>query len=703
MRYLDKKVLDFLNGMQKIGIQRITTAELVMEMALREEGIIFTFLMNATKKDEKYVVDKVYDCYFNNEVFAMEQIKKNDAMQLLDLLIKQFPEKKDKYIKMKVDILNNQNLEGNLAELSQIGIPVLIAQQLNDEGKIEKAFKGEMSANAVYCLYKAVETGIDETLVNLTEFEIQIIKNQSGNLVELLRSFGQDIEDLLIFNDLVEKELYQLERFEHLENKKELPAEKKESMKMKGFNIPSKMQKYCTCLNNDFVEGEPCEILGREEEVEELWNILLKREKRNAILVGEAGVGKTAIIEKITWEIVNKKCPKEFVNFKVILLQVNAIIAGTKYRGSAEENFSRVSKFLEENQDIILFIDEIHTIIGAGEVGDKGSLDFSNSLKPILAGKNSRVIGATTSMEYERDFSKDPAFKRRFGKVEVAEPKAEDIPRMIANKVNCLKKYHEVDISDEYVRKCISVARCFTMVNHDPDRTLDLIDKVMTKAKRLNKTEVDDECIAKVYEKNFQKLEKMDKETVKAVAYHEMGHYLIYRMNGNSAFAVSIVPTDEFLGAMFHNLEKEKKLSNREDLMGKIMVSLAGRIAEKMYTKTDDAGAASDLEMATKIAYDILTKYGMGKHIGQNRTYINQTSSRPYNSEQINLFNSELTSRINSEIDDIITEAYLKTKSILEENEELLEALVEAILEKKILNEEELDRICENFQNKKAQ
>ena len=200
-------------------------------------------------------------------------------------------------------------------------------------------------------------------------------------------------------------------------------------------NIPHSLSGCLTVLNNEYSPDEEyCRFSGRDKEVSKLMRILAKATKRNAILVGAGGVGKSTIVDILTWLIVTNNCPTVFSDSIVVSLDVSAMIAGTHFRGTAEQRFVDLANFLEENPKCILFIDEIHNILGAGACKE-GELDLANSLKPILAKGVTRVIGATTDGEYEKYFSQDAALKRRFEKIVINEPKVNEVYPMIENQI----------------------------------------------------------------------------------------------------------------------------------------------------------------------------------------------------------------------------------------------------------------------------
>ena len=220
-------------------------------------------------------------------------------------------------------------------------------------------------------------------------------------------------------------------------------------------------------------------VIGRDSEINRVLEILCRRTKNNPILIGEAGVGKTAIIEGLANKIVNDDVPALLKNKKIICLDMASSVAGTKYRGEFEERMKKILTELEENADVILFIDEIHTIMGAG--GAEGAIDASNIFKPSLARGKMRCIGATTKDEYKKYIECDGALDRRFQKVDIKEPK-EDALKEILMKIKPLyETHHGVLISEKMIDKIISISKRYIHDRNEPDRSIDILDEVCSK------------------------------------------------------------------------------------------------------------------------------------------------------------------------------------------------------------------------------
>ena len=250
-------------------------------------------------------------------------------------------------------------------------------------------------------------------------------------------------------------------------------------------------------------EGKLDPVIGRDKEVKRVMEILCRRTKNNPILIGEAGVGKTAIVEELSRLIANEEVPSSLLNKKIISLDMATMVAGTKYRGEFEERMKKVIKELEDNHDIILFIDEIHTMVGAG--GAEGAIDASNILKPALARGKIRCIGATTTEEYKKFIEKDSALERRFQKVFVEEASLEETRNILMNIKYIYEKYHNVIISDDMVDAILNLSEKYIFDRNRPDKEIDVLDEVCS---RVSMKENDNITKIKSIKKELGELEK---------------------------------------------------------------------------------------------------------------------------------------------------------------------------------------------------
>lgn len=253
-------------------------------------------------------------------------------------------------------------------------------------------------------------------------------------------------------------------------------------------------------------KGELDPVIGREKEITRILEILSRRCKNNPILIGEAGVGKTAIVEELSRMIVNNEVPLNLRGMRIINLDMASLVAGTKYRGEFEDKIKKVLKEVEEHDEIILFIDEIHTLVGAG--GAEGAIDASNILKPALARGKIRCIGATTTLEYKQYIEKDRALDRRFQKVLIDIPNAIETKNILNNIKKIYESYHSVKISDEIIDLIIDLSEKYIYDRYEPDRSLDILDEVCARVSiKENKNEKKYNELKKQYENIISKKE----------------------------------------------------------------------------------------------------------------------------------------------------------------------------------------------------
>lgn len=228
-------------------------------------------------------------------------------------------------------------------------------------------------------------------------------------------------------------------------------------------------------------KGKIDPVIGREKEEERLISILLRRSKNNPCLVGEAGVGKTAIVESLANRIVSGNVPDELRNKRIMSLELSMVVAGTKYRGEFEEKIKNIIEEVRSSGDVILFIDELHTLVGAG--GAEGAIDASNIFKPALARGEIRLIGATTLNEFRESIERDKALERRFQPITVNEPSADECISMLNGLKDKYEKYHNVTISNEAIEAAVRISTRYIFDRCLPDKAIDLIDEASANLK----------------------------------------------------------------------------------------------------------------------------------------------------------------------------------------------------------------------------
>lgn len=271
---------------------------------------------------------------------------------------------------------------------------------------------------------------------------------------------------------------------------------------------------FCVNLTEKAKLGKLDPLVGRAEEIERTIHILARRRKNNPIFVGDAGVGKTAIVEGLALQIVNGKVPDVLKNTKVYSLDMGLLLAGTKFRGEFEERLKNVVQVISSDPDNVLFVDEIHTIIGAGAVSG-GSLDASNLLKPALSNGELRCIGTTTYKEYKAIFEKDHALSRRFQKLEVNEPSVEETILILKGLLPKYEQFHSVKYSHQAVEEAAKLAERYILDRKLPDKAIDLIDEAGAKVK-LRESSKSKIVSVKEIEELVSKISKIPPRTVKA-------------------------------------------------------------------------------------------------------------------------------------------------------------------------------------------
>jgi ATP-dependent Clp protease ATP-binding subunit ClpA len=273
-----------------------------------------------------------------------------------------------------------------------------------------------------------------------------------------------------------------------------------EDAQAEGQQKESPLDQFTQNLNKLAAEGKIDPLIGRESEVERVIQTLCRRRKNNPLLVGEAGVGKTAIAEGLAWRVTQGDVPEVLQNAVVYSLDMGALLAGTKYRGDFEQRLKAVLKQLKDNPNGILFIDEIHTIIGAGSASG-GTLDASNLLKPALSSGQLKCIGATTYTEFRGVFEKDHALSRRFQKIDVNEPTVEQTVQILRGLKSRFEEHHGVKYSSSALTSAAELAARFINDRHLPDKAIDVIDeagaaqRILPKSKQkktIGKSEIED-------------------------------------------------------------------------------------------------------------------------------------------------------------------------------------------------------------------
>ena len=303
-----------------------------------------------------------------------------------------------------------------------------------------------------------------------------ILKQKDNNCISILKEIVPDFQELF---DAVFKYINEMYAQSHDEI----------------YEDKSALETYGKNLNELAKNGKIDEVYGRQEEIKQVLKTLSRKTKNNPCLVGEAGVGKTAIIYGLANEIVKGQVPEQFKDTTIYIVDVLSMIAGSKYRGEFEERLKKLLDEATKTQNIVLFLDEIHTIIGTGS--SEGSLDTANILKPYLTSGDLKIIGATTTDEYRKHIEKDSALERRFQKIIVEEPSKEETIDILKNIKSSYEAFHNVLISDEVILEIVNLSERFINDRHFPDKAIDVLDEVCSTVNNTRKnkktSEIDDE------------------------------------------------------------------------------------------------------------------------------------------------------------------------------------------------------------------
>jgi ATP-dependent Clp protease ATP-binding subunit ClpC len=314
------------------------------------------------------------------------------------------------------------------------------------------------------------------------------------------------------------------------------------------------LEQYGEDLTEAARNGELDPIIGRDSEIKRICQVLSRRKKNNPIILGDAGVGKTALVEAIAQRIVNKKVARTLFNKRIISVNISSLVAGTKYRGEFEERMKLLVEELRGNKNIIVFFDEIHTLVGAG--GVSGSLDASNILKPSLSSGKIQCIGATTLDEYRENIEKDAALTRRFQEIMIDPPSEEDTIEILNKLKFSYEDYHGVEYSDDAIRACVEMSNRYITQRELPDKAIDIMDEAGAK---IHMRDI-------LVPKNIKNLEKqatdyslMKRDSVKKQDYEAAAKFRDLEMNKNDELKRKIKSWE-------NSLKNEKKPVTKEHI-----------------------------------------------------------------------------------------------------------------------------------------
>jgi len=356
---------------------------------------------------------------------------------------------------------------------------------------------------------------LNDAMIDTTHIILSILKNNTPVTETLLEVYGIDYNKFK--NATIKmREGFKNNAFEDDDVQEQEPFKKKPKQGEGKTKTPV-LDNFCRDVSKAVEKGEIDPVVGRSVEIKRVSQILSRRKKNNPILIGEPGVGKTSIVEGLATLIKEGGAPRPLTNKRIFTLDLASLVAGTKYRGQFEERMKAVLEECKANPDIILFIDELHTIVGAGNAS--GSLDASNIFKPALARGEIQIIGATTLDEYREHIEKDGALTRRFQQVLVEEPSLDETKEILMNIKEKYEKHHRVTYTQDAIDECVKLSARYIMERSMPDKAIDVMDEAgATTNVNLEKPENIKQLEAQIREINDRKKEVVEKQKYEEAA-----------------------------------------------------------------------------------------------------------------------------------------------------------------------------------------
>ena len=328
-----------------------------------------------------------------------------------------------------------------------------------------------LTDRAVFALKMASLISGDDNEIGTKNLLFSILKQKDLKLQVVLRQTGADIEGLVNAFDILFSNENSADGIDEIEQK----SFRKNSEKQQSSREIVILKKFGEDLTEKAKNGELDPVIGRETEVQRLITVLLRRTKSNPVLIGEAGVGKTAVVELLAQKISKEQVPSQLIGKRIFEIDLAGMLAGTKFRGQFEERLKNVIKALEKHQEIIAFIDEIHLLAGTGSA--EGAMDAANILKPALARGKIKLIGATTFDEFKKSIEKDSALNRRFQSVQVEEPSLNETIDILKGLREKYEKYHNMEVSDEVLGEIVDMSARYIFDRQIPDKAIDILDE----------------------------------------------------------------------------------------------------------------------------------------------------------------------------------------------------------------------------------
>ena len=424
---------------RKLGSKQLLPEHVILALIKKQDGLGY-LIFNSLMLDPTEL-QRIIEKFFENEpkIPTLEKLPLSHRyQQLLDIA----------------------GIESNALHNDYIGTEHLLLAAIREEGSITARFF----------------TAADYTMADV-RYMVQDLQNEKNS--SMRQKQAENLVDTVfksLFSDEYGSEFFgpndkKSDNFQKKQNQNNQTNTDKSQQKKKDLFL----MEFCRDLTKMAREGKLDPVVGRSKEIHRIIQILSRRNKNNPVLTGEPGVGKTAIVEGLAEKIAEGKVPSELLKKRILSLDLASVVAGTKYRGEFEERMKKILNELQENKDIILFIDELHAIIGAG--GNEGTMDASNIMKPSLSRGEIQIIGATTTKEYTKHIERDMALERRFQVVKVEEPDCSDAEEILEGVKSQYEKYHNVVYSDDVIPSIVRLSKRYLPEKVLPDKAIDILDE----------------------------------------------------------------------------------------------------------------------------------------------------------------------------------------------------------------------------------
>ncbi len=455
--------------------------------------------------------------------------------------------------------------------------------------------------------FKHTHIGTEHLLMSILIIFGKNIEKELKISAKILKKMIKQINIIFNSNNKFPEILNQLNNSSESEHQNILNKLNNSMKSNNKFNLPPNLQlgqktstksildTYCVNLSSKNAQNKIDPVIGREKEIHRISQILCRRNKNNPVLLGDPGVGKTAIIEGLAKNILNTEVPTPLLNKKIYALDLTALISGTMYRGEFEGRIKKLIDEIAQRDDVILFIDELHNIMGAGSTS--GSMDVANILKPALARGQIRCIGATTYEEYKKYIEKDAALERRFQSVDINEPSAEETITIIKGVKENYEKYHRVNINDDAIYGAVNLSTKYLTNQFLPDKAIDLLDEAAANLNLKEKQNPVEKKIIKT-EKNLEELQKEISKTINQEKYSK---------------AITLQKKEKDLLKKLSKLKQEHKANLNKKIGNITLNDIIDILAQKLNVNKEEI-VMSDKKILKKLAKNLKKKI-----IGQDK------------------------------------------------------------------------------------